>query len=506
MNIARRIYINGVSLVSLSIMLGGGSVLLVAIIRRMGIGLGHNTDSDIAISATLLFIGLPVWAIHHRLGQRTVRNNPDEAGSLFRAIYIYGALLITGIPAAIVAMIAVAEIFDRVQFASVVVLGSFWMYFMFLEHREARPTRRTVIARQLYFFTMSAALISLAMSAFFLFLSDLFDHLYLSIFNPDSRSSDFWRRNEARGDVGAIIAPGIAWAVHWLLFARRNTDSILRHIYLYVLAISAGLLIASWSSARLIQLTFDYWVLGPSWSYTLDWMPLRSFPLRNVLSNFASAAISPLVSLIVGLALVALHWPIVRSDNRSGVEAKAAAVRDISRYALAALSLAALPFGMYLLLVAAKQELYGPGVKMIDGVMYGVPPWFLAGNIAGLMAFALVGGLLWLAVWPRIGFTYPTNGGVRFARIAYFGSVLIVSGSAVCLSLALVVGAVALVVFDHHREPPTYIYGSPTAALLGVPLAILTISALLFAYHLRTLRNERHSADPATPSPDPLPP
>ena len=160
---------------------------------------------------------------------------------------------------------------------------------------------------------------------------------------------------------------------------------------------------------------------------------------------------------------------------------------------------------MYLLLVAAKQEIYGAGVRMIDGVIYGVPPWFLAGNIAGLMAFALVGGLLWLAVWPRIGFTYRTNGGVRFARIAYFGSVLIVSGSAVCLSLALAVGAVALLVFDHHREPPTYIYGSPTAALLGVPIAILAISALLFAYHLRTLRNERQSAHPATPSPDPLP-
>ena len=89
MSMARRLYINGVSLISLSIMLGGGSVLFVATIRRMGIGTGYNTDSDIAIAATLLFIGLPVWAIHHWLGQRTVRLDPDEAGSLFRAIYIY---------------------------------------------------------------------------------------------------------------------------------------------------------------------------------------------------------------------------------------------------------------------------------------------------------------------------------------------------------------------------------------------------------------------------------
>ena len=50
MGTARRLYINGVSLVSLSIMLGGGSVLLVTIIRRMGIGTGYNTDSDITIS------------------------------------------------------------------------------------------------------------------------------------------------------------------------------------------------------------------------------------------------------------------------------------------------------------------------------------------------------------------------------------------------------------------------------------------------------------------------
>ena len=54
MGMARRLYINGVSLISLSIMLGGGSVLFVATIRRMGIGTGYNTDSDIAISATLL--------------------------------------------------------------------------------------------------------------------------------------------------------------------------------------------------------------------------------------------------------------------------------------------------------------------------------------------------------------------------------------------------------------------------------------------------------------------
>ena len=480
-------------------MLGGGSVLFVATIRRMGIGTGYNTDSDIAISATLLFIGLPVWAIHHRLGQRTVRNNPDEAGSLFRAIYIYGALLITGLAATIEAMIAITSGQD--QFAAVLVFGAFWTYFLFLEHGETRPTRRTVIARRLYFFTMSVALISLAMSAFLLFSFELLYALRGSVFFPESHVRQGWDWDDVLGQLGAIFPPGIAWAAHWLLFARRNTDSILRHIYLYVFAISAGLLIASWNAAKLIQLTFGYWVLGPPWSYTLDWMPLRSYPLRGVLDSFASAATSPLVFLIVGLALVAFHWPIVRSDNRSGVEAKAAAVRDISRYALAALSLAALPFGMYLLLVAAKQEIYGLDITLI----YREPPWFSAGNLTRLIAFALVGAFLWLVVWPRIGFTYPTNGGVRFARIAYFGSVLIVSGSAVCLSLAVVVGAVALLVFEHHRTAPTYIFGSPTAALLGVPLAILAISALLFAYHLRVLRNERHSADPATLTPDPLP-
>ena len=115
---------------------------------------------------------------------------------------------------------------------------------------------------------------------------------------------------------------------------------------------------------------------------------------------------------------------------------------------------------MYLLLVAAKQEIYGLDINMIGHLIYREPPWFSADNLTGLMAFALVGALLWLAVWPRIGFTYPTNGSVRFARIAYFGSVLIVSGSAACLSLAIVVGAgVAFLVFDYHPEPPAYLYG-----------------------------------------------
>ena len=379
------------------------------------------------------------------------------------------------------------------------------MYFLFLEHGEARPTRRTVIARQLYFYTMSVALISLVMYPFFL--SDFPLVQGWNVF-AEHRSWEGRDWDDVLVQLGAIFPPGIAWAAHWLLFARRNTGSTVHHIYVYFFGINAGVLLASWGAAKLIQLTFDYWALGSSWSNTPNWMPAipEGDTFRWVLNDFTFVAVSPAIYLINGLVLVALHWPIVRSDKRSGVEAGAAKVRDISRYALAAVSLGALPFGMYLLLVAAKQEIYGVDITMIGHSVFVESRWYLASNLTGLMAFTLVGALLWLAVWPRIGFAYPTTDSVRLARITYFGSVLIVSGSAACLSLAIVVGAaVAFLVFDHHPEPPTYLYGVPTAILLGVPSAILTISALLFAYHLRTLRNERHSAHPATPSPDPLP-
>ena len=490
MDLARRIYINGVSLISLSIMLGGGSVLLVAIIRRIGIGTGYNTDSDIAIAATLLFIGLPIWAIHHWLGQRTVRNNPDEAGSLFRAIYIYGALLITGLAATIEAIITFTSGED--QFAAVLVFGAFWMYFLFLEHGETRPTRRTVIARQLYFYTMSASLLCLAMSAFFLGV-----HGGLTPWNSDYEATGIL--DDAQLLFNAIFPPGIAWAAHWLLFARRNTGSTMHHIYVYFFGITCGVLIASWGAADLIRLTLNHWLVRRSGTYpfNLELMPwiVERDTLHGVLNRVASAAISPLAFLIVGLALVALHWLIVRSYNRTGVEVGAVTVRETSRYALAALSLAALPFGMYLLLVAAKQVLFDSTYTRMDMVRFLLfDRWSIEENITLLMAFALVGAFLWLAVWPRIGLTYPTNGSVRLARIAYFGSVLIVSGSAACLSLVIVVGAaVAYLIFDRQPAPPAYLY--------GVPIAILAISALLFAYHLRILRNERHSADPATPPP-----
>ena len=157
------------------------------------------------------------------------------------------------------------------------------MYFLFLEHGETRPTRRTVIARQLYFYTMSVALISLVMYPFFL--SDFPLVQGWNVF-PEPRSWEGWDWDDVLGQLGAIFPPGIAWAAHWMLFARRNTDSAMRHIYLYFFGINAGVLIASWNAAKLIQLTFDYWALGPSWSYTLDWMPLRSYPLRDVLDRF----------------------------------------------------------------------------------------------------------------------------------------------------------------------------------------------------------------------------
>ena len=179
-----------------------------------------------------------------------MRNNPDEAGSLFRAIYIYGALLITSLAVAIEAILAVS--YDQDQFATILVFGSFWMYFLFLEHGEARPTSRTVIARQLYFYTMSVSLlIALAMSAFFLGV-----HWRPILATLERISSGIPTHggtgilDNAQHLFSAIFPPGIAWAAHWMLFGRQNTDTIMRHIYLYFFGITGGVLIASWSAAK----------------------------------------------------------------------------------------------------------------------------------------------------------------------------------------------------------------------------------------------------------------
>ena len=98
MSMARRLYINGISLISLSIMLGAAQSLLVAIIRRMGIGQRNITLIRILPSARhCCSLACPFGLSITGWGREPCGNNPDEAGSLFRAIYIYSALLITSI-------------------------------------------------------------------------------------------------------------------------------------------------------------------------------------------------------------------------------------------------------------------------------------------------------------------------------------------------------------------------------------------------------------------------
>ncbi len=92
----RRLYLYAVSFVSLEVVLWGSIGLLRSLFAGQDIG-GGNV-SRLAGALALIFVGIPVFAVHWWIVQRGVQNEPEERSARIRAIFLYGVLLATLIP------------------------------------------------------------------------------------------------------------------------------------------------------------------------------------------------------------------------------------------------------------------------------------------------------------------------------------------------------------------------------------------------------------------------
>ncbi len=96
MRALRRLYVYGISLVSLEIVLWGLIGLLRTMVSRQAVG---GTE-QLARALALILVGVPVFGLHWYLAQRGAQNEPqEERFSLVRAVFLYLTLLVLLIPA-----------------------------------------------------------------------------------------------------------------------------------------------------------------------------------------------------------------------------------------------------------------------------------------------------------------------------------------------------------------------------------------------------------------------
>lgn len=94
----RRLYIYGVSLISLEVILWGSIGLLRSLFTGQEIG-GGSVDR-LAGALSLILVGTPIFLFHWIWAQRSARKELEERSSLVRALFLYIVLLITLVPLA----------------------------------------------------------------------------------------------------------------------------------------------------------------------------------------------------------------------------------------------------------------------------------------------------------------------------------------------------------------------------------------------------------------------
>lgn len=94
MSLFRRVYLYAVAFVSLEIVLWG----LISLLRALLNGEGMEPER-LAGALALIVAGAPVFGLHWWLAQRGRRYDAEEAHSRVRAIFLYGVLLATFMPA-----------------------------------------------------------------------------------------------------------------------------------------------------------------------------------------------------------------------------------------------------------------------------------------------------------------------------------------------------------------------------------------------------------------------
>ncbi len=97
MQTIRRLYLYSVAFVSLETVLWGAIGLLRSFISGETIG---GDVIRLAQALSLLLVGVPVFALHWWLAQRSALKNPEERSNAVRAVFLYATLLATMLPIA----------------------------------------------------------------------------------------------------------------------------------------------------------------------------------------------------------------------------------------------------------------------------------------------------------------------------------------------------------------------------------------------------------------------
>ena len=478
----RRLYFYAVAFVSL-MMTASGIVLLIQVILDSIFGGDIISDSTtrLAGGVSLLIVGAPLWFFHWRYMQRAVEEQPAETRSILRKIYIYITLAVAGSILIYTALNLLNWIFRTDDFsgydlAALFVWGVVWAFHWLIEEREGQSSPESRAIRRLYIYIASlVGLVMLSLGVgrvlYFILLEGYNALVSTPLLGGDS---GLWR-HAMREMLAVAIVGAVIWALHWLYIARRDYDSVLRQVYMYIFAILGGV-VATLTALGIIIHELLTWAFG---TYSADTVAQHF--------EFLPGSVAMLAG---GAALWAYHWHRVRyeADESGGTTLSA---RRAYTYILTAIGTGALAVAIFMLVSAAlKLILASFGDVVVGGDQWKRP-------LINIITLAVLGGPVWGYYWRNIERrTLDIGTDERQAtsrRIFLF--------AALGIGVLALLGSVSTLLFFFLQDLLDFSFSLGTLDDMVEPVAIVAAAAAFLPYYWGVYRQDQDAAPEIAPEP-----
>ncbi len=432
------------------------------------------TRADIADSTSIAFqiavivVTLPIFVAHWVWAERLAARDRDERGSTLRRLYLYVMLALFTAPLATNVFGVVRTAFELAlgvapsgggsdwrpsaaeafldPLIAIAVLGVLWIYhwrIIATDSAAVPESGNAATVRRLYVLGFSAAgLVATASGAVILI------RRTLAVVGSAVPVGLTIESGLPYALAQAVVGLGL-WLIFWTWAERlfhgpdeAERKSALRKLYLYAVL---------FASVLYVVVSTAFIVAGA---------------LRMLLDLPSMGDVREPLSVIIGLGVVwAYHAQVLRRDAAMAAEApRAAAIRRLYSYMLAAIGLAAFLVG-----------LGGVASVLIRALGEAVVSSTLKEQLAGATAAVIVGLPLWLRPWRRVQATARSEGEAgaeerrSFVRKLYLYVVLLATG------VTVITSAVYLV----YRAVSWLLGATVPAGQLGTDLAQATAFALI---------------------------
>ena len=491
----RRFYFYSISFVALMMISSGLMTVLAALLDALFGSVLRDSTTRLATGLAVTIVGLPLWYFHWRFVRRSVASTPFERRSILRKLYLYvtlgvalGFLVFSGYH--VLEFILRARDFSPLDWAALPVWGAVWYFHWRIAAGETpEATLETRAIRRLYLYLASSVTLAILASGVGWIIYVVLREGYLAAFDvsvigagPVGLSADAFR-----SAISLSIAGGVAWAVHWAVFARSDGASAIRWVHLFLAAIGFGAIPAMVGLGMVMQLALA-WLLGTSTSSAAD--HFEALPEAIAVLSVGTAMWTYFRYLMTSEADTADPTSMGEGD----LAAESTLVSRSYDVLLAAIGLLTLAIGVASVLEGATAQLSDTAPLVLG------QDSFLLSRLDVAVPFLLIGAPVWWIHWRRL--EAAATGDPEVERPALPRKLYVLG--VLCLSLLALVGGASATLFIFLRDLLDLSLSSDTLYDMRGGLAVTLTTLWIIPYHWSIYRKDREF-EPDVPDPVDVP-